>query len=99
MLYCNKRSRKNTYNAWASATGSKLAAGSTVGTSYTTFLISGVILEKHGKVNLWNQTVTFNSLFVAKLAGKHKQHWPDALVRYGGEKQFVRFFKAMSFFF
>lgn len=32
-----------------------------------------------------SNTVTFNSLFVAKLAGK--QHWPDALVRYGGEKQ------------
>jgi hypothetical protein len=38
MLYTNKKSmrkKKTFYNAWASATGSKLAAGSTVGTSYT----------------------------------------------------------------
>ena len=44
----NIRGERTIYNAWASATGSKLAAGSTVGTSYTwNFISDGVILEKH----------------------------------------------------
>jgi hypothetical protein len=51
MLHSYKKEYKGEriiYNAWASATGSKLAAGSTVGTSYTSnFISDGVILEKH----------------------------------------------------